>query len=182
VLAVMPHEEDIGTLGMMLPSPKWSLHKSRTLTAATKQLRGHRLIGVVSCERDLLPGSWKEMLDYIRRVDPPPLLIVASRFADEQLWAPEPGSLRCACRAVRCDRSDPHSQFGLVALAESESQREHPISGCKRNVNAAYWRAITAPAHGGAGTSRQRKVAVRLGLLIVLVDEVLELGRNPHAA
>jgi len=87
VLAVMPHEGDHRMLDMMLPSPKWNLHKSRTLTAATKQLRGHRLIGVVLCERDLLPGSWKEMLDYIRRVDPPPLLIVASRFADEQLWA-----------------------------------------------------------------------------------------------
>lgn len=87
MLAVMPSAEDHGTLDMMLPAPKWSLHKARTLPSAAKQLRGRRLIGVVLCERDLLPGSWKEMLDYIVRMGNPPLLIVASRLADEQLWA-----------------------------------------------------------------------------------------------
>jgi CheY-like chemotaxis protein len=87
VLAVLPNEQDQRTLETMLPSSKWSVHKAHTLLSAVEQLRGRRLIGVVLCERDLLPGSWKDLLDYIRRMGDPPLLIVASRLADEQLWA-----------------------------------------------------------------------------------------------
>ena len=42
---------------------------------------------LVLCDRDLFPGSWKEILHGIKRMSNPPLLVVTSRLADEQLWA-----------------------------------------------------------------------------------------------
>ena len=42
---------------------------------------------MVLCERDLAPESWREMLEHLRQMDDPPLLVVISRLADERLWA-----------------------------------------------------------------------------------------------
>ncbi len=42
---------------------------------------------VVVCERDLSPGSWKDLLEQTVLLPDPPLLIVTSKFADERLWA-----------------------------------------------------------------------------------------------
>jgi hypothetical protein len=42
---------------------------------------------VVVCERDLTPGSWKEVLDQVTILPDPPAFIVTSRLADERLWA-----------------------------------------------------------------------------------------------
>jgi FixJ family two-component response regulator len=42
---------------------------------------------VVVCERDLPDGSWKDILDMTMLLDSPPPLIVASRLADDYLWA-----------------------------------------------------------------------------------------------
>jgi len=42
---------------------------------------------VVLCDRDLPDGSWIDVLDRIAAADDPPLLIVTSRLADDQLWS-----------------------------------------------------------------------------------------------
>jgi len=42
---------------------------------------------IVVTERDLSPGSWKDLLDHSAGLPMPPLLIVTSRMADERLWA-----------------------------------------------------------------------------------------------
>jgi DNA-binding response OmpR family regulator len=42
---------------------------------------------VVIAKSDLPDGSWQEMLGHLRCLVCPPLLIVTSRTADEQLWA-----------------------------------------------------------------------------------------------
>jgi DNA-binding response OmpR family regulator len=42
---------------------------------------------VVVCERDLPPGSWKDVLEQVTILSDPPSLIVTSRLADERLWA-----------------------------------------------------------------------------------------------
>jgi DNA-binding response OmpR family regulator len=44
-------------------------------------------ISVVVCERDLLPGTWLDVLQRLRERPNPPLLIVTSRLADDRLWA-----------------------------------------------------------------------------------------------
>ncbi|MGA2592587.1 MAG: response regulator [Bryobacteraceae bacterium] len=65
---------------------RWSLIARRTLASALTSLRQLR-IRVVLCERELLPGSWLDMLEQIAALPDPPLLIVTSRLADERLWA-----------------------------------------------------------------------------------------------
>jgi DNA-binding NtrC family response regulator len=43
-------------------------------------------IPVVVCERDLLPGTWIDVLEHTNALPKAPSVIVASRFADERLW------------------------------------------------------------------------------------------------
>ena len=38
-------------------------------------------------ERDLAPGSWRDLLNNFLLLPDPPVLVVASRLADEYLWA-----------------------------------------------------------------------------------------------
>jgi DNA-binding response OmpR family regulator len=56
------------------------------MAAALAALRKVR-VPVVVCESDLQPGTWKEVLEELRTLPDPPLLIVTSRIADERLWA-----------------------------------------------------------------------------------------------
>jgi response regulator RpfG family c-di-GMP phosphodiesterase len=49
-------------------------------------LKKHR-IGIVICDCDSEPDSWREMLADLAALPDPPLLIVTSRLADERLWA-----------------------------------------------------------------------------------------------
>jgi DNA-binding response OmpR family regulator len=44
-------------------------------------------IGVVVCERELLPGTWLDVLQRLHERPSPPLLIVTSRLADDRFWA-----------------------------------------------------------------------------------------------
>jgi len=41
----------------------------------------------VVCERNLLPGTWKEMLDCLILLPQPSYLIVTAELADDYLWA-----------------------------------------------------------------------------------------------
>ena len=94
VLCVDPAEEDHVALEeifnsspwSMCPDSRWKLQISRTLTSAWRALHTHHL-PVVLCERDLRPGTWRELLDLLQRLPDPPFLIVTSRAADERLWA-----------------------------------------------------------------------------------------------
>jgi DNA-binding response OmpR family regulator len=42
---------------------------------------------VVVCERELLPGTYIDMLEHIATLPNVPSLIVTSRLADDRLWA-----------------------------------------------------------------------------------------------
>ena len=87
VLAVTPNNEDYAALDLMLPRPKWAIEKAGSLHAAIAKLRKEKQIPLVLCECDLPPNSWRQMLQHLRHMEEPPLLIVASSQADEQLWA-----------------------------------------------------------------------------------------------
>jgi DNA-binding response OmpR family regulator len=86
VLSVSPLEEDHLSLQAMVGHSTWTLFNARDLVSALALLQQHE-IPVVLCERDLLPGTWVEMLENIRHLPNAPSLIVASRLADERLWA-----------------------------------------------------------------------------------------------
>jgi DNA-binding response OmpR family regulator len=94
VLSVSPIPDDHISLKQITDYSEWGAHsdsrcelsESLTLTSAAIILRQQR-ISVVLCERDLQPGTWREMLEHVGGLPSPPLLIVTSRLADERLWA-----------------------------------------------------------------------------------------------
>ena len=94
VLSVSPIPDDHISLKQIIhysewgvhPGSRWELNESLTLTSAVSVLRQQQ-IPVVICERDLQPGTWREMLEHVGCLPSPPLLIVTSRLADERLWA-----------------------------------------------------------------------------------------------
>ena len=64
----------------------WQLFEAPDRRRASQCLRRHS-VQVVIVKSDMPDGSWREMLGHLRRLARPPLLIVASRTADEHLWA-----------------------------------------------------------------------------------------------
>jgi DNA-binding NtrC family response regulator len=68
------------------PGSEWRLDTSRSLDTALQVLR-RRQVPIVLCERDLEGNSWKDLLEQLALLPEPPHVIVASRLADERLWA-----------------------------------------------------------------------------------------------
>ena len=94
VLSVGPSDADGSSLEHIFHEPawgvytysEWTLIARPTLDAAFSVLR-EALVPIVLCEADLLPGTWREILEHISFLPDPPLLIVTSRLADERMWA-----------------------------------------------------------------------------------------------
>ncbi len=94
VLSVSPNGEDCVALERIFresdwavyTNSEWTLIASPTLASASSILRDVT-IPIVFCESDLLPGTWREMLEHISLLPDPPFLIVTSRLADARLWA-----------------------------------------------------------------------------------------------
>ncbi|HYP07694.1 MAG TPA: response regulator [Bryobacteraceae bacterium] len=88
VLLVSLHGEDEAVLREMLPStyPMASLSRCDGLEQAMPQIRETQP-AVVICERDLPGGSWKAVLGTCEALARPPVVLVVSRHADENLWA-----------------------------------------------------------------------------------------------
>jgi DNA-binding NtrC family response regulator len=86
VLSVSPVDEDHSSLQAIIGKSKWILLKARNLISALALLQQHE-VGVVLCERDLLPGTWIDVLEHIMALTNAPSMIVASRLADDRLWA-----------------------------------------------------------------------------------------------
>src|SRR5260370_40437725 len=94
VLSISPMEEDHFFLqnilnqlqGTLDPSRTFRVNACTTLASGLAALR-KRQFDVVVCERDLPPGSWKDVLEQVTILPDTPSLIVTSRLADERLWA-----------------------------------------------------------------------------------------------
>ena len=65
---------------------KWTIYEAGALQTALRVLR-EKPVAIVVSECDLVPGTWKDLLAELSRFSDPPVLIVASRLADEYLWA-----------------------------------------------------------------------------------------------
>ncbi len=93
VLSVSPEADDHTTLsaildrseGILCSGLKWELRVCLTLETAMASLQAGIPIVVTAC--DLAPGSWRDLCEKVLLVHDPPVLIVASRLADERLWA-----------------------------------------------------------------------------------------------
>lgn len=86
ILSVSPTEEDHADLRRRLTRSVWCVYEAPSVAAARTLVSAHN-IGIVFCERDLGSGSWREMLDVLHDLANAPPLIVASRLADDKLWA-----------------------------------------------------------------------------------------------
>lgn len=86
VLYASSTDEDHLSLQAIVGHSKWMLFRARDLGSTITLLREHE-IAVVLCERDLLPGKWTDVLEHIEALPNAPSLIVASRLADDRLWA-----------------------------------------------------------------------------------------------
>jgi DNA-binding NtrC family response regulator len=86
VLSLSPSEGDHLTLKAIIDHSTWMLLTARDLVSAEILLRHHD-ISVIICERDLAEGTWIDVLDHINALPDAPSLIVASRMADDHLWA-----------------------------------------------------------------------------------------------
>jgi DNA-binding response OmpR family regulator len=70
----------------MFSQQGWTLYRAGTLDTAVAFLRGNP-VPVIITEPDLPLANWKDLLAAIVQLPRAPLLIVASRLADERLWA-----------------------------------------------------------------------------------------------
>jgi hypothetical protein len=86
ILTVNLCKQDCHFLRTVFSSFPWKLASVATLAAGVRQAKSQS-VPVIVCERDFQDGNWKQLLDEVGRLTKPPRLIVASRFADEHLWA-----------------------------------------------------------------------------------------------
>lgn len=99
------------------------------LAAARDLLRKQRF-SVVACERDLLPGSWRDFLEFILKIPEPPALIVTSRLADDYLWAE---ALNLGAYDVLAKPFDPAEVMRTLGLAGCIGQAVRKSTAHTRN-------------------------------------------------
>lgn len=86
VLCISASRDDQAALRRILDGIAWQLWVVSNCHEAINQLR-RGAVSIILCDSELEDGSWKDVLNHIRGVTHPPLLVVTSRLADEYLWA-----------------------------------------------------------------------------------------------
>lgn len=86
VLGISPDPNDHTKLAQLCEGWRWRFLEAQTCRQALTRIRSDR-VTVAICERDLPDGNWRAVLDQLDQVPAAPVLIVASRHADDALWA-----------------------------------------------------------------------------------------------
>lgn len=86
VLAITPSDEDHEILRSIFFQSNWTIHAARNCVEASGFLSAHD-IPVIICERTLPDGTWKDVFALAGALPKPAQVLVASRLADERLWA-----------------------------------------------------------------------------------------------
>lgn len=94
VLSVGPMEADHDALSQIMsgsgwplcPESQWVLDSAPGVPSALAHLAAHKT-AIVVCESELGAATWRELREQLALLPDPPFLIVASRLADERLWA-----------------------------------------------------------------------------------------------
>lgn len=135
ILLVSPAPEDHLFLQPLLSVAGRRTYFVRTYREAVAVLCRDR-IAVIICERDLPDGKWKDLLSQIAPLSDPPCLIVASRLADEFLWAEV---LNLGGYDVLAKPFDAEEVVRVVALACESWERQY-----SRRQEAAGWQKPSA--------------------------------------
>jgi DNA-binding NtrC family response regulator len=131
VLSVSPVDADHARLDDIFQDPKWNVHRNgrwtlcrvASLASAADALEQEKVPIIIS-EGELLPGTWREMLEHISLLPDPPLLIVTSRLADERLWAE---ALNLGAYDVLAKPFDATEVIRIVSLAWQHWQDRHEL-------------------------------------------------------
>jgi len=86
VVAVSLARDDHRMLTTIFNASPWKLIRAPSIAYGTRHARS-RGVRVVICERDPPDGNWKTLFERVQRVPRAPRFIVASRLADDRLWA-----------------------------------------------------------------------------------------------
>ncbi|MFB3827362.1 MAG: response regulator [Bryobacteraceae bacterium] len=87
MLSVSSSQADQLSLGHLFRHTKWTLLEAGSCSDALHLIRSFP-VPVVICDSTLPDGEWRDLLDQaVLSTSVPPLLIVASRLADDRLWA-----------------------------------------------------------------------------------------------
>jgi DNA-binding response OmpR family regulator len=86
VLVVSDRDADVRDLRSILRQQCWRVTVCPSCVEALGSA-GSAGSSVILCDRNLRDGSWKRVFLQTREMDRPPLFVVASRYADEHLWA-----------------------------------------------------------------------------------------------
>ncbi len=85
-LVISYQDHHLACLQMVFRSCGWKIHSVPDLTAGIGLIRRLDPL-VVICDDQLKDGDWRLALQAVMKAGFPPLLIVASRIADEHMWA-----------------------------------------------------------------------------------------------
>ena len=120
VLSISPNDEDRASLKGILDSG-WTVVAKSTVGSALSLLQ-EIPIPIVICDCDISSGTWREMLDHLSLLPYPPQLIVASRLADERLWAE---ALNLGAWDVLAKPFDADEVIRIVDVARQRWQGRH---------------------------------------------------------
>ena len=120
ILAVSPAEEDHLLLSHVFSHSNWKFDAVRTCAEALELLQRCG-VAVVICAAELSDGTWKDLLARLAGPPVPPRLIVASRLADDSLWAEV---LDCGGYDVLSVPFEPPEVIRVVSLAWRQWQHE----------------------------------------------------------
>ena len=88
VVCVSSRARDHVRLREIFRNSQWQVHGVLTSSDGLRLLRRNcRNVFVVICENNLPDGDWKSLLAEMDQLPLRPVLIVASRLADDRLWA-----------------------------------------------------------------------------------------------
>lgn len=86
VMVLHPVDDDLAALILALGRSGFAVDWRIDLAGALPVL-DQDLHTVVICERRLVDGTWQDLLQHLDRQFCPPVVIVTSRTADDELWA-----------------------------------------------------------------------------------------------
>jgi|SRR5580700_8527773 DNA-binding response OmpR family regulator len=86
VLLISSFDEDHQHLRDILKHSNWQQHGTHTQRETIEFLRDN-VTPVVICDTELPDGTWQDVLSRLGLMQCPPLLVVASRMADDRLWS-----------------------------------------------------------------------------------------------
>ncbi|HWC00636.1 MAG TPA: hypothetical protein VG672_28210 [Bryobacteraceae bacterium] len=86
LLVISPDQGDHRAIRQIFETTKWTVHYAYTWEEAQECLETYP-VSVVLCERALPDATWRIVLKGLVHVSAAPMLVVASRLADEHLWA-----------------------------------------------------------------------------------------------